>query len=30
MHLPFYLITGPFPLQITMVPDLVTQRLLAR
>jgi len=29
MYPPFYLITGPFPPQITMVPDPVTQRLLA-
>ena len=29
MYPPIYSITGPFPLQFTMVPDPVTQRLLA-
>src|SRR5215467_5797081 len=29
MYPPIYAIVGPFPLQITMVPDPVTQRLLA-
>jgi len=29
MYTPFYALVGPFPLQISMVPDPVTQRLLA-
>lgn len=29
MYTPFYALVGPFPLQFTMVPDPVTQRLLA-
>src|SRR5918999_326907 len=29
MYTPFYAFVGPFPLQITMEPDPVTQRLLA-
>ena len=28
MYPPFYAITGPFPLQITMEPDPITQRLI--